>query len=303
MATATADPVATKAMRTILVVDNLKEHRGELADFLTGEGYNVITAENREGAAEILESKPVDLAVVDVRLVDEASARDYSGVELARTVRPDIPKVIVTAYENAEALRRALVGAGYGGLPPVGWVYKSEGMEELGRAVKAGLGSETDAYVRRLLTALDAEAPVAVRHRTVDLGPQKAIKRIRRAVEESNQDLKGRRSETLKRIRHYHFLALASVVLGLVAIMSAVALVLLEHVNVGLGVGVAGLAAKVFGWMESRRHLAEQRRLEHDDDRLEHIVRFGAIIDAVLALDSMGTDCRQRLIYKAIDLV
>ena len=89
---------------------------------------------------------------------------------------------------------------------------------------------------------------------------------------------------------------------GLLALVSAVALVLLAEIEVGAWVALGGVATKAYGWMESRRHVADQAQLEAHQDRLLTIDKLGAVIDLVVAL---GPDDSQkhRLIDKAIDLL
>ena len=81
--------------RTLLVVDDEVEALELLKDFLTMEGYKVVTAENAEEALQHLEDQDIDLMVTDIRMPG------MSGVELTRKVKslkPRVGVIINTAY-------------------------------------------------------------------------------------------------------------------------------------------------------------------------------------------------------------
>jgi DNA-binding response OmpR family regulator len=93
-------------MATILVVDDDSDIRSLLTDFLTNENHLIQTAADGSEALHMVESRPFDLALVDIWLLG------MSGIELLEHLRdlaPEMPVVVITchpAYETAvQALR------------------------------------------------------------------------------------------------------------------------------------------------------------------------------------------------------
>lgn len=89
----------------ILVVDNHHGYLHAVAETLREEGYTVFTAENEQQAEAILERNNINLAVIDLRLADNNSEADESGLALADRMDPHIAKFIYTAYYDARKFR------------------------------------------------------------------------------------------------------------------------------------------------------------------------------------------------------
>jgi len=85
-------------MPHILAVDDDDRIRRLLAQYLTKNGYIVVTAENSEHAKEILKSFTFDLCVLDVMMPGE------SGLILSEYIgaRYDIPILLLTAMTESE---------------------------------------------------------------------------------------------------------------------------------------------------------------------------------------------------------
>ena len=85
------------AQDVVLIVEDDPSILMVLSDYLSGEGYRVLQAENGEQAFEILASKPhLDLMVTDFRLPG-----GISGVQIAEPavkVRPDLKVVFISGY-------------------------------------------------------------------------------------------------------------------------------------------------------------------------------------------------------------
>src|SRR5947207_2552242 len=66
---------------------------------------DVLEAEGGKAALEIMQSKKIDIALVDVRMPE------LDGLELLRQMRanwPDMPVIMLSTYENAPYVKRAL---------------------------------------------------------------------------------------------------------------------------------------------------------------------------------------------------
>jgi DNA-binding NtrC family response regulator len=99
-------PHAKKSMpeRTILVIDDETEIREGLEALLTSEGFRVVTAETGEQGLAWLETRPVDLVLLDFNLPGK------NGVEILEELRSrdlELPVILITAYASVDTARAA----------------------------------------------------------------------------------------------------------------------------------------------------------------------------------------------------
>ena len=85
----------------ILVVDDEREVRNLLTDYLTGKGYEVIQASNGEEALELAEKNEPQVILLDVKMPG------IDGVETCRRLRAEeqtryIPVIMATAFGTTE---------------------------------------------------------------------------------------------------------------------------------------------------------------------------------------------------------
>ena len=94
----------------ILVAENIAAFLSLIVKFLERHGYRVIAVDNPGDARRVLAQQSVAAAVLDVRLVDDDDERDMSGLDVARyaTDGGAVPKIILTGFEQYEAVRAAL---------------------------------------------------------------------------------------------------------------------------------------------------------------------------------------------------
>src|SRR6201995_1329210 len=101
------DVPAQLALEPILIVDDEKNIRRTLRMVLEGEGHVVHEAGNIAEASAVLEQKPVDLILLDVKLGDD------NGLELLRTIKArgddgmssrtsEIPVVMISGHATIE---------------------------------------------------------------------------------------------------------------------------------------------------------------------------------------------------------
>lgn len=115
---------------TILLVENDAGYRATLRDGLEEAGYRIIETSDAESALDaIADSKP-NVAIVDVRLVNDEDPHDHSGLKLIRKLPTDLPVIVITAHNDAQAVRNAYAPAP--GLPtPKAFLFKGEGVEAI----------------------------------------------------------------------------------------------------------------------------------------------------------------------------
>lgn len=91
----------------ILLADNEPEFLKTRQKILESEGYEVITASSPKEAEQHLK-KGVNLAIVDLRLIDDQDEADLSGLALIKKVAMGVPKILLTGHPTVEVTRRAL---------------------------------------------------------------------------------------------------------------------------------------------------------------------------------------------------
>jgi len=116
---------------TVLLIDNQPTFLETCAEFLELAGYSVEKAYTVDEAWRKLEEKHVHLAVVDMRLVNDADDKDWSGIALAKKSDPTIPKIILTGFQSWDAVRESLGVSDSGGTPAISFVAKQEGVDVL----------------------------------------------------------------------------------------------------------------------------------------------------------------------------
>src|ERR671935_478243 len=116
-------------MRILIVDDHALVRRGMA--YVVKEGFpdaDVIEAESAAAALDLLNrSDHIDLALVDVRMPDQ------DGLELLRalkTERPEMPVIMLSTYDNAPYVKRALADGA------AGYLLKDATPDDLGQAIR-----------------------------------------------------------------------------------------------------------------------------------------------------------------------
>ena len=119
-------------MRILIVDDHALVRRGLY--YVVKEGFpdaDVVEAESSAAALEVLRADAsVDLALVDVRMPD------LDGLELLRAVKgewPDVPVIMLSTYENAPYVKRALADGA------AGYLLKDATPEDLSQAINVAM--------------------------------------------------------------------------------------------------------------------------------------------------------------------
>jgi len=105
----------------------------------------VVEAGGAAEAMEAMESRPVDIALVDVRMPDA------DGLDLLRDMKakwPDVPVIILTSFDHAQYVRRALAEGA------AGYMLKDATPEDLEQAIKVALSGGGNVLSPRVIQNL-----------------------------------------------------------------------------------------------------------------------------------------------------
>src|ERR1700752_254952 len=122
--------------KIVLFADNDPDFLQTRAEFLQKAGYHIIFANSPIDAEQLMEETNVHLAILDVRLVDDDSEKDISGILLAQKEEfRSIPKIILTGFPSLYTSRDALRPHPSGFHPAINYLSKEEGQDALVSAV------------------------------------------------------------------------------------------------------------------------------------------------------------------------
>src|ERR1044072_6068594 len=142
-------------MRILIVDDHALVRRG--MNYVVKEGFpdaEAIEAESSAAALEALRSTgKVDLALVDVRMPD------LDGLELLRAIKAeweDMPGIMLSTYENAPYVKRALADGA------AGYLLKDATPEDLSQAINVAMSRSGNVLSPRVIQNLfeDQESSV-----------------------------------------------------------------------------------------------------------------------------------------------
>jgi DNA-binding NarL/FixJ family response regulator len=140
-------------MRILIVDDHALVRRGLY--HVVREGFpeaDVVEAESSAAALDALhEGKAFDMALVDVRMPD------LDGLELLRAIKtewPDLPVIMLSTYDNAPYVKRALADGASG------YLLKDATPEDLSQAINVALSGSGNVLSPRVIQNLfeDQEA-------------------------------------------------------------------------------------------------------------------------------------------------
>lgn len=120
---------------SILLADNNEEFRESFAEVLESKDYDITQATNPQQAKELLETGLFQLAILDLRLIDDTDKQDKSGLEIAKRVMRSVPKLIMTTYPTVQDAVEAL-RPDFHDLPPaVDYCAKQDETKEIIAAI------------------------------------------------------------------------------------------------------------------------------------------------------------------------
>ena len=123
----------------ILIADNDPASVSIYAEFLRDAGYQVLGAASLSEARQVLETRRIHLAILDLRLTKDEDQKDKSGLTLAKEITSSIPKLILTKFPIVQDVREALRPDSDRRSHAVDYVDKRNGLEELLMAIERAI--------------------------------------------------------------------------------------------------------------------------------------------------------------------
>jgi DNA-binding response OmpR family regulator len=279
---------------TIVIADNKEKFANQVVQFLRAAGYSVIAATDVDSARAALRRRDIDLAILDLRLADDSDEEDVSGLELAKSERPDVPKIILTGYPTLEAVRQAL-GPRLSGLPPaVGFVSKREGLPVLLNRIRLVLSPMSVAMRTKLLEAFETTTAVYLPERVRELGPTVSNQRLEQAIGSQRRELSQHRELEERQAAHHHVAAFVASAAGGVFLIVALGLFLAQSVGHSAVSLVATLITKVVEVLFYRKEQEARRRASNDFLNLEKLNRVYEAMELANCLE----DPKDRDVYR-----
>ena len=214
---------------TLLLADNDEGSRTTWARLLSNAGYHMLTASSPDEARSILSGAAIDLAVLDLRLIDDDAENDYSGLLLAKDkIYARVPKIILTAFPTDSQHLREVLGAALEDLPTVvAFVNKAE----------------------------DFRVLLDVIRNTLEAWP-----RLRRSTIKVSDQINTDHAEARQQARTDYWAAHSLSIVGGIIILAGVVLAYTNQLAIGLVGTAGGIVAEIMGYLfYSRVNLANQR--------------------------------------------
>ncbi len=77
----------------------------------------------------------INIAIIDIRLIDDEDREDHSGLKLIRNLPSNLSVIVLTAYEDARVVRAAFRPAP-GQEEPKGYLFKGDGLNAIKECVE-----------------------------------------------------------------------------------------------------------------------------------------------------------------------
>jgi len=287
--------------KIILFADNQTSFLEVRKEFLEKVGYKVITADNPDKAKKILEQGTVDLAILDIRLVDDNDPSDNSGLILAKNVARSIPKIILTAFPTWEGVREAL-GPDLDGIPPaVDFIYKEEGPEAMMRAVDWTFNRQL--LRENLINVFEASTLMELPMRVQNLGPDEASRRFQESFDLTSEKLMQYREQENQHASRYHFWALAMAIIGMVLVTLGVLLAFTNRLTSTTLPLIAGVISQIVSTLFFTREDTAHKRVSTYFTKLEEINKLGNLLTICDSLPDPFSrkKYKEKLINKVIE--
>ncbi len=260
----------------ILMADNNPDFLEVRREFLEDVGYTVITAYNPSDAENILKRGGVDLAILDIRMLDDDDEQDTSGLEIARKFGQALPVIMLTGYPTWEHVKAALEPNLNGLSPAVDFIAKSEGPLAMLQAVNLTL--MVPRFKRNVLDEFNAETTQAFHDSLRCEEPEDLTEKFKKSLERTEQDLLQFRQELFRQSERYQEFAIRMGLLGIGIILVGAFLVFFEIMHLAVLSGVASIVSEAISILFIRRAVQSSRHVDQQYRKLQEIYQASHLI-------------------------
>lgn len=258
---------------TILLVDNKPSFRASVREFLELQGYEVLEANNASTAQALAASRDLALVVMDLRLTNDEDENDIGGLILAKQLPASLPKIILTAYPDYQAVREAL-GPALNGVPlAVGFVAKKEGLDKLLVTIQLALTKLPPVLENNLLREFGSPATWALRERIEALGGRAAIAHLQAAAAKTAEDLAALRKTALQQAERQQQLSLWARIAGILLLAGTLVLLMLGKTEAGVSSTTVALLSEFLRAHFSRLEKQASQRADKLHEELREAER------------------------------
>ncbi len=255
----------------ILLADNQEEDRTTWQRILISAGFDVELAKSPDEIREVFRRTKVDVAIIDLRLVDDENQHDISGLLLAKeNAYRHIPKIILTAYNTGYSEIREVLGPIVDELPSVvAFVKKDERPDIL----------------------------IEIIRQTIRNWP-----RIKISITKVSEQIKSDHADARRQARFNYMAAFGLSIFGSVVMFSGIALAWLNMLTIGVVATTGGILVEVLGYLFfTRVDLANQRMDGYHQELLQtNQLEYLLAISEELPTDKRAT-MMERAVRTAID--
>lgn len=285
----------------ILFADNDPVFLKVRKEFLEAEGYQVLSATDPAEARRLLEREPVELVILDIRLVDDSDDHDISGLSLAKEMNRSIPKIILTGFPTWETVREAL-GSHLDGLPlALDFISKQEGPEALLLTIDWTIHQPQ--LRANILDTFEIHTLMALPRRLVDLGPEEASSRLQRSFEITSEQLTQYREQENRRASQYHFWGLTMATMGMMLVLVSAVLILMGQIAPTTLPLIGGAISEAVGVLFFVREDSAFKRVSGYFARLNELNNLGNLITICDSLQSpiSREEYKKKIIDKVVE--
>jgi len=283
----------------LLLADNLHDFMDERREFLEQAGYTVVTADNPVDAARILEHGGIDLAILDIRLVDDDDMEDKSGLLLAQKFGPRLPIILLTGYPVWEDVKAAL-GQDLNGLSKaVDFLSKEEGPGVMVEAVNLTLASPR--LKQNVLAEFKAESSQALHQALNTAPPATTSVMFLSSLTRTERDLLQYRRKIIQQSRSYQRTAIWMGVIGMAVLVTGAILVFMDVIQLAVLSGVASVVLEAFSVLFINRAVQASKLVDRNYQELQEIYKashMNSICDTIV--DVNKRDDAKRLIIEKL---
>jgi CheY-like chemotaxis protein len=262
--------------KIILMADNLGDFLEERREFLEQAGYTVVTADNPGDSEKILERGGIDLAILDIRLIDDNDPEDTSGLELARKFGQNIPIIMLTGYPTWENVKAAL-GSDLNNLnPAVDFLSKEEGPDLMIQAVN--LTVEQPRLKMNVLHEFEAESSQAMHESVRKNEPGETTDKFQKSLERTERDLLQHRKEISQQSERFQKTAIWMGLVGMGVILIGAFLAFIKITPLAVLSGAASIISEATSVLFITRAVQASRQVDKNYAELQEIYKASHLI-------------------------